>query len=53
MIEVPLYAPEFGTCKTVKTIFWHRYRCRANLAHTRQSVLDSGLGFWGEVLETF
>jgi len=36
-----------GTHKTVVTLF------EANSAHTRQSRLDSGLGFQVKVLETF
>jgi len=29
------------------------YRCRANMAHIRQSRPDSGLGFDKKILETF
>ena len=31
----------------------HRYRCRANMAHVRQSRPGTGLDFQVEVLKTF
>ena len=49
MREVPLYPPTRGVYRT-----WHLHgRCRANMAHIKQSRPDAGLGFQVMVLETF
>jgi len=62
MSEVPLYFTLEGlwesppTTRQVSWKCWYRFvrtRCRANMAHVRQSRPDSGLGFQVKVLKPF
>ena len=45
--------PNVAICPHTAGWWSMTHRCRANMAHTRQSRLESGLGFQVKVLETF